>query len=133
VATERISADHLLSLGREAIEAVAKVDRATSEKHLGAGRQADHARPFTARSTRNSAFLLTNASTLTRAPFGSAISIDPAVHTLAAGWCTGSSVGGVGIAGSSDAGPAMRPTGMNSTFSGAPIARAAALRADRQL
>ena len=38
-----------------------------------------------------------------------------------------------GIAGPSDAGPSIRPTGMNSTFSGAPIATAAALRADRQL
>ena len=30
-------------------------------------------------------------------------------------------------------GPSMMPAGMNSTFSGAPIANAAALRADRQL
>ena len=56
-----------------------------------------------------------------------------ALHTAAAGWCTGSSSGGMGIAGSSDAGPAMRPICMNSTASDAPIATAATLRADRQL
>ena len=108
-------------------------DMATSERDLAAGRQADQATPFIARSTCDSAFSLTKASTLTRAPFGSVISIVPASHAAAGGCCTGSGFGGAGTAGSSDAGPSMRPTGMNSTFSGAPIATAAALCAVRQL
>src|SRR5258708_4151338 len=135
---ERISADHVLGLRCQAIKPVAQIYRATSEKDLGAGRQADHATPFTARSTRDSAFSLTKASTLTRAPFGSVISIDPDLHTAAAGCCAGSGSGSAGVAGPSDAGPSdagpsIRPTRMNSTFSGAPFATAAALRADRQL
>jgi hypothetical protein len=77
VTAKRIGANHLLGLGRRPVEAVAQINGTAREKHLRARRQADHASPFMARSTRDSAFSLTNASTLTRAPFGSMISIDP--------------------------------------------------------
>ena len=85
------------------------------------------------RRTRDNAFSLTEASTLIRVPFGNAISIDPALHAAGEGCCTGSGFGGADIAVLADGGPSIKPTGMNSTFSGAPIATAAALRADRQL
>src|SRR5580700_11105324 len=85
---------HLLHLRRQAVKPVAQINPATSEKHLSARREADQATPCIARSTRVSAFSLTNASTLTRAPFGSAISIDPALHIPAGGCCTGSGSAG---------------------------------------
>ena len=46
MAAERIGADHLLHLRRQAIEAVAQIDRTTGEEHLGARRQADHVEPL---------------------------------------------------------------------------------------
>ena len=128
IAPEGISADHLLGLGCQAVEPVAQIDWTTRERNLGAGRQADHVTPFIARSARDSAFSLTKASTLTRTPFGSAISIDPDLHAGAAGCCAGS---GSCVTGAD--GPSIRPIGMNWTVSVAPIATAAALRADRQL
>ncbi|MGD0109889.1 MAG: hypothetical protein ABSC06_38590, partial [Rhodopila sp.] len=74
---ERILSDHLLDLRRKAIEPGPQIDRLAGEEHLRPRRQADHVAPFIARSTRDSAFSLTKASTLTRAPFGKAISIPP--------------------------------------------------------
>jgi hypothetical protein len=134
MAAERISTDHLLRLGGQAIEPVAQIDRTAGEEHLGAGREADHAIAFTARNTRDSAFSLTKASTLTRAPFGSAISIDPALPSAVAdGVDSGDGDANVPVPLDVDVGPSMRPIGTNSTVSAAPIATAAALRDDRQL
>ena len=70
VAAERISTDDLLGLGRKTIEPVAQIDWAAGEKHLGSGCQAGHVRPLMARSTRDKALSLTDASTLIRAPPG---------------------------------------------------------------
>jgi hypothetical protein len=75
--TERIGADDLLRLRRQAIEPVAQINRAAGEEYLGARCQADHTAPCTARNTRDSAVSLTDAPTFTRTPLGSAISILP--------------------------------------------------------
>ena len=74
--------DHLLNLRGKAIEPGPQIDRTTREEHLRPGRQADHVAPFIARSTRESAFSFTKASTLTRAPFGRTISIPPTPLSL---------------------------------------------------
>src|SRR5690242_21864279 len=75
MAAERISADDLLHLRRQAIEAGAQIDRLASEKDLCSRRQGDHPDPRSADRTRRSAFSLTLLSTRTRTPSGRSISI----------------------------------------------------------
>src|SRR5438105_14788603 len=77
VAAERIGADDLLHLGRQAVEPGTQIDRLASEKDLCSRRQADHPSLLTADSTRRSAFSLTPLSTRTRTPSGRSISIIP--------------------------------------------------------
>src|SRR4029079_16532694 len=78
MAAERIGADDLLHLCRQPIEPGPQIDRLAGQKHLGTRCQADHPSPFTAASTRRSAFSLTPPSTRTRTPSGRSISITPA-------------------------------------------------------
>src|SRR6201987_6055033 len=77
MAAERISADDLLHLRRQAIEAGAQIDRLASEKDLCSRRQGDHPETRSADRTRRSAFSLTLLSTRTRTPSGRSISITP--------------------------------------------------------
>src|SRR5690349_2824556 len=77
VAAERIGADDLLCLRRQAVEAGAQIDRLASEKDLRSRRQGNHPHPRNAARTRRSAFSLTLLSTRTRAPSGRSISITP--------------------------------------------------------
>ena len=111
VAAERIGTDHLLRLGRQAVKPVAQIDRTARKKYLCARRQADHASPFMARSTRDSAFSLTNASTLTRVPFRSVISIDPPLPSAGGGSGAEAGSGGASNAGPLDVLPWTVPTG----------------------
>jgi hypothetical protein len=76
VPTEEIGTDHLLGLRGKAVKPIALINGAASEKDFCSGRQADHASRFMARSIRNNAFSLPEASTLIRVPFGSVISIE---------------------------------------------------------
>src|ERR1700678_301927 len=76
-AVERILSDHLLDLCGKAIEPGPQIDGTTGQEHLRPRCQVDHVALFIARRTRDSAFSFTKASTLTRAPFGSTISIPP--------------------------------------------------------
>jgi hypothetical protein len=83
-----------------AIDTGPQIDRLAGEEHLRPRRQADHVAPFIARSTRDSACSFTEASTLTRAPFGSTISIPPTPMSLprmdpgdaGSGCCGGASI-----------------------------------------
>jgi hypothetical protein len=79
---ERISTDHLLGLGRQAIKPIAQIDRATRKRQVRARGQADHVRPLTAGSTHDNAFSLTDASTLIRAPLGGVILNGSSFSTL---------------------------------------------------
>jgi hypothetical protein len=137
MAAEWIGADHLLGFGCQAIEPVAQIDRTAGKINFGSRRQIDHVCPFSARSTRARAFSLTDASTLRRVPFGSVISTLPVLPFVDGDDCEASGSGsdsrGVHIGGLRVIGPSMMPAGTNVTFSAAPIATAAALRADRQL
>src|SRR5436305_15146230 len=81
---QRILAEHCPRLRRQTVDASGHIDRTAGEEHLRPRRQADHAAPFIARSTRASACTLTKASTLTRLPFGSAMSMAPDLASLAA-------------------------------------------------
>ena len=77
VAAERIGADDLLCLRRQAVKAGAQIDRLASEKDLRSRRQSNHPGPRNAARTRRSAFSLTLLSTRTRTPSGRSISITP--------------------------------------------------------
>src|SRR5438105_1230707 len=90
VAAERIGADDLLHLGRQAVEPGTQIDRLASEKDLCSRRQADHPSLLTADSTRRSAFSLTPLSTRTRTPSGE-IDLDypNALHQCQAGAARG--------------------------------------------
>jgi hypothetical protein len=77
VAAERIGADDLLHLGRQAVEPCPQINRPTGQKHLRARRQRNHPDPRSADRTRRNAFSLTPLSTSTRAPSGRSISITP--------------------------------------------------------
>src|SRR5208282_2236558 len=77
VTAERITTNHLLCLRSQTVEPVAQVNRLTGKKDLRAGCQVDHIAFRIARSTRESAFSFTKASTQTRAPFSNTISIIP--------------------------------------------------------
>src|SRR5580693_1183149 len=77
VAAERIGANDLLHLGRQAVEPGAQINRLAGEEDLCSRRQTDHPSPLTADSTRRSAFSLTLLSTRTRTPSGRSISITP--------------------------------------------------------
>jgi hypothetical protein len=66
MAAERIGADHLLRLGRQAVEPVAQIDRRQARKTFVPGARLITPCPFIARSTRDSAFSLTEASTRKR-------------------------------------------------------------------
>jgi hypothetical protein len=77
MAAERIGADDLLCLRRQAVKAGAQIDRLASEKDLRSRRQGNHPDPRNAARTRRSAFSLTLLSTRTRTPSGRSISITP--------------------------------------------------------
>ena len=77
VAAERIGADDLLHLGRQAVEPGAQINRLAGEEDLCSRRQTDDPSPLTADRTRRSAFSLTLLSTRTRTPSGRSISITP--------------------------------------------------------
>src|SRR3954469_6656113 len=77
VAAERIGADYMLHLGRQAVEPCPQINRLTGQKHLRSRPQGDHPNPRSADRTRRNAFSLTPLSTRTRAPSGRSISITP--------------------------------------------------------
>jgi hypothetical protein len=77
MAAERIGANDLLHLGRQAVKPSAQIDWLASEKDLCSRRQSDHPAPRSADNTRRSAFALTPLSMRTRTPSGKSISITP--------------------------------------------------------
>src|SRR4051794_4547500 len=129
-AVERTGPDHLLDLRGQPVEPAAQINRTAGKEHLRPRRQADHAAPLIARSTRDKAFSLTNASTLTRLPSGKAISIAPARASARRG-ADGAS-GGASRAGAAVSASPTTASGTNSTAADEPAA-AAAFQAARQL
>src|ERR1700760_1369271 len=125
-AVERTLSNHLLDLRHNPVDPGTQIDRPAGEEHLRPRCQADHVAPFIARSTRDSAFSLTNASTLTRLPFGRAISIPPALLSPGCrdrGRSGGGSIGGVAFPVSPNT-----PSGTNSTDPAGPTAAASQAR-----